>query len=41
MSAGDAVGVCLPAAALYFYPDRENLPGSASEAAAQTHAGEP
>jgi ABC-type Fe3+/spermidine/putrescine transport system ATPase subunit len=40
-NAGDPVGVCLPAAALHFYPDRENLPGSTSETGARTEAGEP
>ena len=41
MSAGDPVGVCLPAAALHLYPDRENLPGSTSGTGARTEAGEP
>jgi ABC-type Fe3+/spermidine/putrescine transport system ATPase subunit len=41
MSAGDPVGVCLPAAALHIYPDRENLPGSAPETRSRGEAGEP
>jgi putative spermidine/putrescine transport system ATP-binding protein len=41
MSAGDAVGVCLPAAALHFYPDWENLPDSAPETRSRSESGEP
>jgi hypothetical protein len=39
MSAGDPVGVCLPAAALHLYPDRESLPGSTPGTGARTEAG--
>jgi putative spermidine/putrescine transport system ATP-binding protein len=41
MSAGDAVGVCLPAAALHLYPDRENLVGRPSEPGPPPEMGEP
>ena len=40
MSAGDAVGVCLPAAALHFYPNRKNFPGSAPETRSLSKSGE-
>jgi putative spermidine/putrescine transport system ATP-binding protein len=41
MSAGDPVGVCLPAAALHLYPDGESPPGSAPETHSHSGAGEP
>jgi putative spermidine/putrescine transport system ATP-binding protein len=41
MSAGDTVGVCLPAAALHLYSDRENLVGRPSEPGPPSEMGEP